>query len=78
MEVDFVCVPEGHLEAALTALPAGSFAVIRATVMPGTIDRLSKQFDRSIAYVPEFLREATAQWDALNPQFLLVGSHDHD
>ena len=78
VEVDFVCVPEGYLEAALTALPAGSFAVIRVTVVPGTIDRLSKQFDRSIAYVPEFLREATAQWDALNPQFLLIGSQDRD
>jgi UDPglucose 6-dehydrogenase len=28
--------------------------------------------------MPEFLREATAQWDALNPSFILIGCNDQD
>jgi UDPglucose 6-dehydrogenase len=78
VDIDFVCVPETHLEAALAVLPESRIAVIRSTVPPGTIDRLSEQFSRPFAFMPEFLREATAQWDALNPPFVLVGSYDRE
>ena len=78
VEVDFVCVPETHLEEALGALPESPVAVIRSTVPPGTTDRLSESFGRQFAYMPEFLREATAQWDALNPEFILIGCYDRE
>src|SRR6188474_3879187 len=42
IDVDFICVPEGRLDDAFEALPASSIAVIRATVPPGTTDRLSE------------------------------------
>ncbi len=76
VEVDFLCVPEGHLNEALDGLPTESLAVIRSTVPPGTTDSLAAYFSRPMAYMPEFLKEATAQWDALNPAFMLVGTHD--
>ena len=78
VDIDFVCVPEDHLEAALARLPESSIVVIRSTVKPGTTDRLSEQFSRPCAYMPEFLREATAQWDALNPSFVLIGARDRE
>jgi UDPglucose 6-dehydrogenase len=78
VSVDFVCVPEAHLEEALAVLPDSPVAVIRSTVTPGTTDRLSEAFGRQFAVMPEFLKEATAQWDALNPQFILIGCYDRD
>jgi UDPglucose 6-dehydrogenase len=78
VSVDFVCVPEMHLEEALAVLPESPVAVIRSTVTPGTTDRLSEAFGRQFAVMPEFLKEATAQWDALNPQFILIGCYDRD
>ena len=76
--IDFVCVPETRLEEALTHLPDSPIAVIRSTVPPGTTERLSEKLGRSFAYMPEFLRQATAQWDALNPPFVLIGSFDRE
>ena len=78
VQVDFVCVPETHLEEALAVLPESPIAVIRSTVPPGTTDRLSEAYGRQFAFMPEFLKEATAQWDALNPEFILIGCYDRD
>lgn len=76
--VDFVCVPETFIEEALAVLPESPVAVIRSTVPPGTTDRLSEAYGRQFAFMPEFLREATAQWDALNPEFILIGCYDRE
>ena len=76
VEVDFICVPETVIVDALAALPADTMAIVRSTVTPGTTDALSERFERPLVFMPEFLREATAQWDAINPSFILVGCHD--
>jgi UDPglucose 6-dehydrogenase len=78
VEVDFICVPETRLTDALSSLPPSPLAVIRSTVPPGTTDKLSEQFKRPLAYMPEFLREATSTWDAMNPQFIVIGTYDRD
>ena len=52
--------------------------MIRSTVPPGTTDKLSEQFGHPLVHMPEFMREATALWDALNSRFILIGSHNQE
>lgn len=72
----FICVPEKNVGAALESLPDAEITVIRSSVPPGTTDSLSKQLGRPLAHMPEFLKEATALWDSLNPPFILIGCHN--
>jgi len=78
VEIDFCCVPETHLEEALLAMPESPLIVVRSTVPPGTTDRLSTQTGRTLAYMPEFLKEATSTWDAMNPNFVIIGCYDKE
>lgn len=78
VQVDFCCVPETHLGEALAAMPETPLIVVRSTVPPGTTDRLATETGRTLAYMPEFLREATSQWDAMNPSFVLIGCYDRE
>lgn len=78
IDVDFVCVPEAFAADAVTSLPEGSTIVLRSTVTPGTTDRLATELGRPLLFMPEFLREATAAWDALNPNLVLIGAHDEE
>ena len=58
-------------------IPKGEYPVvlIRSTVLPGTCDALSKEFNRRIFAMPEFLTERTADQDfAYQP--ILVGSRE--
>ena len=76
VDIAFLCVPESNLRAALASAPDSPVTVIRSTVPPGTTDHLSEELGRRLAHMPEFLREATALSDALNPDFILIGCHD--
>lgn len=77
-DILFLCVPENDLRSALETAPDCAIVVIRSTVPPGTTDRLSKEFARPLAFIPETLREASALWDALSPAFILIGSHSDE
>lgn len=79
-EVDilFICVQETKVLDTLLSVPHGAITVIRSTVPPGTTDKLSERFGHPLVHMPEFLREATALWDVLNPQFILFGSHNKE
>src|SRR3990167_3739264 len=50
--------------------------IIRSTVLPQTCKKLSEDYKLQIAHVPEFLTEATAIYDAQNPEILIVGADD--
>lgn len=50
--------------------------IIRSTILPGTTEKLEKKYGLKIAFVPEFLTEATALEDAKNPEFLVVGANE--
>jgi UDPglucose 6-dehydrogenase len=78
INVLFICVPEKNVSDALAAAPDSDITVIRSSVPPGTTDSLSRRFGRSLVHMPEFLKEATALWDSLNPSFILIGCHNHD
>jgi len=78
VDILFICVPETKVLDALLSVPHGTITVIRSTVPPGTTDKLSEQFGHPLVHMPEFLREATALWDALNPRFYIIGSHHQE
>jgi UDPglucose 6-dehydrogenase len=82
-EVVFIAVPtpthNGIFDAsivkeALSLVGAGSTAVIKSTLIPGTTELLQNDFpDIFVLHSPEFLVEATAAHDAAKPQRNLVG-----
>ena len=78
LEVVFLCVPETEIEAAVFSVHGSPVTVIRSTVPPGTTDRLSEALGRSLVHMPEFLKESTALWDVLNPNFVLIGCRDQE
>jgi UDPglucose 6-dehydrogenase len=71
--------PEGfdssYIEDVLPLVGKGNIAVIKSTIVPGTTERLQKQFpDIMVFHSPEFLREATAAFDAANPERNIIGT----
>jgi UDPglucose 6-dehydrogenase len=59
---------------ALALVGVGKIAVIKSTVLPGTTAAFQKEYpDRIILHAPEFLREATAAYDAAHPTRNIVG-----
>lgn len=53
---------------------AGKTAVIKSTMIPGSTDELQKAYpDRFVVHSPEFLREATAAYDAAHPDRNIIG-----
>ena len=66
-DVFFICTPEDVVEDIVRNQIVGdTLVVIRSSVLPGTTKRL-REAGRHIAVNPEFLREATALEDFLNP-----------
>ncbi|TSC87178.1 MAG: UDPglucose 6-dehydrogenase [Parcubacteria group bacterium Gr01-1014_8] len=52
----------------------GSVAVIKSTLAPGTTEKIQKEFPGVIVmHSPEFLREATAAFDAARPDRNVIG-----
>ena len=52
-----------------------SFIVIKSTVTPDVIERLTR-IDSRIVYEPEFLQEANAKMDFINAPFRVIGAVD--
>ena len=62
------------VEIALSLVPAGSIAVIKSTLLPGSTHSLQEMFkELFVLHSPEFLREATAAHDAAHPDRNLIG-----
>lgn len=52
----------------------GKIAVIKSTVLPGTTESIQKEHsDKAVLHSPEFLREASAAYDASHPERNIVG-----
>lgn len=47
--------------------------IIRSTIAPGTIQKLEKQYNRTIAHMPEFLTARTAIQDMFDQRYLYLG-----
>lgn len=70
--------PEGFddsiIRAVLPLVGRGKTAVLKSTIVPGTTARLQDAFpDIVLLYSPEFLSEATAQYDTAHPFASIVG-----
>lgn len=78
VEATFICVPESAVGEAVAFAPDHAILVIRSTVSPGTTKAIGESSGRPLVHMPEFLREATALWDVLNPNFILIGCEDRD
>jgi len=74
-DIIFVTTPESVAEEVVRGLPARkTLVVIRSSVPPGTTKRLREETSGHIAVNPEFLREATALQDFLNPDRIVYNS----
>ena len=78
-----------EIGAALKRKPAHHVVVLRSTVLPGTTESvllpiLQKEsgkragVDFSVCYNPEFMREASAVADFLEPPYTILGSQDRE
>jgi len=82
-DIVFVAVPtpttpEGFndriLRDALKNVGDGKTAVIKSTVLPGTTESIQKDYPNIyVLHSPEFLTEATAAYDAANPDRNIIG-----
>ena len=82
-DIVFIAVPtpttlegfDGHIvEEALTLVGRGKIAVIKSTVLPGTTTQFQEKYSiLTIIYSPEFLSEATAEYDSAYPFSNIIG-----
>lgn len=89
VDVAFICVPTptniqtgtvglGAVRECVGLLPMGATVVIRSTVPPGTTNNIQHQYmNHHVYFVPEFLTEATAMEDALEPTRVIIGVPRH-
>lgn len=82
--INFIAVPTpmnpdgscnlSYVHSALEGLSAGSIAVIKSTMPPGTTARLSQEFPSlQIVFSPEFLTEANALKDVREQKRIILG-----
>lgn len=58
----------------LKSVPEGAIAVIKSTILPGTTKMLQEEFPNIfVMHSPEFLREASAAYDASHPDRNIIG-----
>lgn len=79
-DIIFVCTQTDKVNDAVKELnkhaPSKAVIVIKSTVLPGTTERLAKQYpDLHLAVNPEFLRHYQALEDFLNPDRIVIGSN---
>src|SRR3990167_8140516 len=82
-DIVFIAVPtpttpekfdDSIVRAALSLVGKGKTAVIKSTLLPHTTASLQKDFpDIFVMHSPEFLREATAAYDASHPDRNIIG-----
>lgn len=92
-EIVFICVPTDAMDDGscdisivksvineLDQLDYKGIIAIKSTVVPGTTQGLIDQYpNRTICFVPEFLKEKSADVDFMdNMDVLIVGTHDKD
>ncbi len=82
-DIVFIAVPtptkEGKFDDSLVRkavgqVGKGKIAVIKSTILPGTTESIQKDYPETIVvHSPEFLEEATAAFNAANPQRNIIG-----
>ncbi len=82
-DIVFIAVPtpttllgfsDAIVREAVSYVGDGKVAVIKSTLLPGMTSAIQKQFPKKIVmHSPEFLREATATYDAAHPDRNIIG-----
>lgn len=82
-DVVFIAVPtpttplgfDYHIvEEAVSLVGDGKIAVIKSTILPGTTKKIQDAYpNKVVLFSPEFLSEATAQYDVSHPMLNLLG-----
>jgi len=81
-DVVVICVPtetkegvhdQSQVEQAISRVENAKIIVLRSTVLPGTSDRLAKDLDIPLVFVPEYGFEATMEEDLAHPRSLILG-----
>jgi len=83
-EFIYICLPTPYVpgkgcdtsivEEGIRQLSGKKVIIIKSTVIPGTTDRLQKKYSQHrFLFNPEFLTEATAEYDMFNPDRQIVG-----
>lgn len=88
-DIIFVCVPTpmkddgacdtyivGTVIDDIAQIDRRKYVVIKSTVPPGTTDRLSRDFQMTIGFNPEFLTEANAYNDFRHQPLIVIGADD--
>jgi UDPglucose 6-dehydrogenase len=87
--VVYICVPTPYVAArgfddsavveAIGLLTGEKVVVVKSTVLPGTTEKLQSRFPQHrVLFNPEFLREASANDDFINPDRQIVGYCNDD
>ncbi len=93
-EIVFICVPtpmkpSGEIDcsaiydslntlSSVTQEGLKPLVVIRSTIVPGTIDKLKKQYSFKFVFNPEFLREKKALSDMLKIKRIVIGADNKE
>lgn len=82
-DIVFIAVPtpttptgfdDSIVRQAVSLVGDGKVAVIKSTMLPGQTMSIQKEFSKkSVMHSPEFLREATAAYDAMHPDRNIIG-----
>jgi UDPglucose 6-dehydrogenase len=84
-DVIFVCVPTpfnketnsfdlSYVEETCQNIKGDKIIIIKSTVLPGTTEKLQEKYpNHKFIFNPEFLTEATAEWDMFNPERQIIG-----
>jgi len=62
----------------LNTIGSKALIILKSTVLPGTTKRLRKKYKLNIVHSPEYLAEATALYNVLNPERIVLGVPDID
>ncbi len=77
IDIAFFCVPEKSIDDAINnwlgMFNSDTLLVIRSTVPPGTTENIQDKLGRHFCFNPEFLREAVAEYEFLNPSGVIIG-----
>jgi len=73
VDITFICTSEDSVEEVFQEGISAPLVVVRSSVLPGTCNALQQKYRTHVSHNPEFLRQAVALQDELNPDRIIIG-----